>query len=189
MRGGFLRLAKKIRKKTLGYYIGNGLIIGGLLLLLSIYLPIIKLFLPNQNTQVISDSNFSISIPKINAYAPIIEDVDAFNQTEYRKALKQGVAQAKGNPNFFFAHSSDSPWNLTSYNVVFFRLGELKAEDEIILKKDGQEIKYRVTEKKVVWPSEVEYLKVGIDKEIILQTCTPIGTSLKRLLVFAKISE
>lgn len=182
-------MATKSNKKPLGYYFGNGLIIGGLLLFLSIYLPIIKLFLPIQNNPKIYNSNYTISIPKINAYSPIIPDVDPFNETEYRKALKQGVAQAKGNSNFFFAHSSDSPWNLTSYNIVFFRLGELKSGDAIFIKKDGVEKKYLVKDKKVVWPSAVKYLESGSNEEIVLQTCTPIGTSLKRLLVFAQVQK
>jgi LPXTG-site transpeptidase (sortase) family protein len=40
--------------------------------------------------------------------------------------------------------------------------------------------------KKTVWPNEVKYLKEDQGDILILQTCTPIGTALQRLLVFAK---
>ncbi|EKD90923.1 MAG: sortase family protein [uncultured bacterium] len=176
-----------MKKRPWNYYAGNGLIIFGLLLLLTIYLPIIKLFLPLPHAAAdFSDTNNTILIPKINAYAPVIKEVDAFNEAEYRAALKKGVAQAKGIPNFYFAHSSDSPWNLTSYNTVFLRLGELKNGDEIVIKDEGVEKKYKVVDKKIVWPSDVKAVTQLSGDKLILQTCTPIGTSLKRLLIFAE---
>lgn len=174
-------------KKPLNYYIGNGLIIFGLLIILTIYIPIIKLFLPlPQAVADFSDTSNTISIPKINAYAPVIKEVDPFNEVEYRAALKKGVAKAKGIPNFYFAHSSDSPWNLTSYNTVFLRLGELKNGDEIIILDNEEEKKFRVVDKKIVWPSDVKAVTEFSEDKLILQTCTPLGTSLKRLLVFAE---
>lgn len=87
---------------------------------------------------------------------------------------------------FIFAHSSDSPWNITSYNTVFFRLGELKSGDLIEVKYDGQDFKYSVSHSIEIWPNEVEALTKNSEDQLILQTCTPVGTSLKRLLVFAK---
>lgn len=44
----------------------------------------------------------------------------------------------------------------------------------------------RCMTKKTVWPNEVKYLKEDQGDILILQTCTPIGTALQRLLVFAK---
>lgn len=132
-----------------------------------------------------------ITIPKIHAQAPIIYNVDPYNQTEYGEALKRGVAQAKGTalPGenetvFIFAHSSGNPLEITKYNTVFLRLGELKKNDEIIINKDNKIYKYKVMEKKVVWPTETKYLEQK-ENQLIIQTCWPIGTSLKRLLVFA----
>lgn len=138
----------------------------------------------------------SISIPKISAYAPLIDNVDPWNGTEYRKALRSGVALASGfskpgqsGTAFAFAHSSDSPWNITSYNTVFFRLGELKSGDEIQVNYNGQYFKYTVSYLIEVWPNEVEAVTKGDGDQLILQTCTPVGTSLRRLLVFAKLKN
>lgn len=175
------------------------LIGSSLLLFLVIYLPVIKAYLPfssfdtRDTAQVTSDSH--IKIPKINATAPIIDSVDPWNETEYRQALKKGVALASGfskpgqpGNTFIFAHSSDSFWNITSYNTVFFRLGELKSGDEIFIKYDGADYKYSVSHSVEVWPNEVEAITKATGDQLILQTCTPVGTSLKRLLVFAKQS-
>lgn len=135
-----------------------------------------------------------ISIPKINAYAPLVDDVDPWNETEYREALTKGVAIAKGfskpgqkGTTYIFAHSSDSPWRISSYNTVFFRLGELKEGDEIETYYNGQAYQYTVSHSIEVWPDEVEAITKTQTDQLILQTCTPIGTSLKRLLVFADL--
>lgn len=159
--------------------------------MLFIYLPILKAYLPAKPETVI-DSNLSILIPKINAYAPLVDNVDPWNEKEYREALKSGVAIAKdfSKPGqsgtvYIFAHSSDSPWNISSYNTVFFRLGELNRDDLIDINYSGKNYKYKVSHSIEVWPGEVEALTKASGNQLILQTCTPIGTSLKRLLVFA----
>jgi len=164
-----------------------------LLLLIFIYYPIISLYLfpPKIDSEVLTKS-FYIEIPKVNIASQIIPNVDPFNETEYRKALEKGIAHAKNTPlpgekgsTFLFAHSSDSPWRITRYNVAFFRLPELGKGDQIIIVRDGRVFKYRVIEKKTVWPNEVSYLLDTKKTQLILQTCVPIGTSLRRLLVFA----
>lgn len=164
-----------------------------LLLLIFIYYPLINLYLfPNRQTNNIIDKSFYIEIPKINVKSSIIKNVDPFNEKEYRTSLEKGIAQAKGTvlpgeegTTFLFAHSSDLPWRITRYNVVFFRLPELKRGDPIIIFRNGKEFKYKVSDKKTVWPNEVNYLLDTKKNQLILQTCVPIGTSLKRLLIFA----
>ncbi len=137
--------------------------------------------------------DFAISIPKIHAYAPIIKNVDPLNQKIYNEALKKGVAHAK-NTSFpgekgtiyLFAHSSGSPWELTRFNTIFLRLGELKKGDEVFIDYEGKLYTFTITDRKEIWPTETKYLENTKKDQLIIQTCTPIGTSLKRLLVFAK---
>jgi sortase A len=139
------------------------------------------------------DSNFSVVIPKIGANARIIPNVDSSNEREYSEALKHGVAQAQGTAYpgegghiFLFAHSTDYWWNVTSYNAVFYLLGKLIKGDDINVFYKGERFVYRVIESKIVDPSEVEYITRKTNKEFLtLQTCWPLGTTFKRLLVFA----
>ncbi len=188
----FLAKHRKIRNPLM-YYLSNLLIVVPLIVLLNIYLPIIWLYLPIPKTQPpLTDTSFYIDIPKIEAKVSIIPEVDAFNKDEYTQALQKGVAQAKGTklPGekgliYLFAHSYDSPFRMTSYNTAFFRLGQLNEGDNIYIYRNGKKYTYRVSAKKVIWPNEVKYLTGNNNDELILQTCTPIGTSLKRLLVFA----
>lgn len=175
------------------------------LMLFYIYFPILKLYIfPPTRQLKITNQSFYIEIPKIKVTSPIIANVDPFNEKEYRNVLEKGIAHAKGTKlpgelgtSFLFGHSSDLPWRLTRYNTVFLRLGELEKGDEIVIGREGKVYRYKVTDKKTVWPSEVQYLIDASQSsrnesrlnrgKLILQTCTPIGTSLMRLLVFAEL--
>lgn len=140
------------------------------------------------------DPEYSLVIPKIGANAPVIPNVNAADREEYLEALKSGVAHAQGTAfpgegghMFLFAHSTDSLWNVGTYNAVFYLLYKLEEGDEINLFYEGQRYIYRVTGKQIIDPSEVEYLTRKTDKEFLtLQTCWPPGTTLKRQLVFAE---
>lgn len=168
-----------------------------LFLLAFIYYPLIGLYIfPSKPDSSILKDNFYIEIPKINVLSKVIEDVDSINESVYIKELEKGVAQAKGTslPDekgsmFLFAHSSDAPWRITKYNTAFFRLPELKEGDDIKIGYKGKIYKYKVTDAKTVWPEEIQYLQNVSGERLILQTCVPVGTSLKRLLVFAKPSQ
>lgn len=138
------------------------------------------------------DSEYRVTIPSLKIQAPVIINIDPFNRKEYTEALTRGVAQAKETalPNepgthYLFAHSSDAPWRLSRYNTAFFRLNRIKQGDPIYLDYEGTRHIFVVRETKTVWPSETHYLTDTTLNQLILQTCTPIGTDLQRFLVFA----
>lgn len=180
-------------EKGILFNIGNLLILSSLIMAFVIFYPLLStyFFPPEVKSQNELKGNF-ITVPKIKAQAPLILDVDPWNEAVYKEELKKGVAHAKNTPlpgesgrSFIFAHSSGNPLEQTNYNTVFLKLGELENGDIIEIKRDGKVYKYGVTQKKVVWPSEIEYLEETGPDGIVVQTCWPIGTSLKRLLVFA----
>lgn len=175
--------------------VGNILIAASLLGLVFIYYPLIKeFFFPPVYTQSQKESlEFSVEIPSIKVFSKVIANVDPFDQGEYIESLKDGVAHAsnssfpgEGKTVYLFAHSSDVPWRITRYNTAFFKLGNTKIGDEIIVRNEGEKFVYKIFDKKEVWPDEIEYLTEDQGDMLILQTCTPVGTALKRLLVFAK---
>jgi LPXTG-site transpeptidase (sortase) family protein len=192
-----LGIIPTMKYKSLSYYIGNLLILVSFIGFLYIFYPIIQIYLfPPTIQQNLPEVGTFITIPKIHAQSPVIEDVDPTNQAIYDEALKHGVAQAKGTalPGqkgtvYLFAHSSGPVWDLTHFNTIFLRLGELQKGDMIYIKRNGKDFVYRVRELKTVNPSNVSYLTNAKRTQLILQTCTPIGTSLYRLLVFADPSN
>jgi sortase A len=140
------------------------------------------------------DPYFSIYIPKIDAKANVIPNVDTGNPADYLEALKKGVAHAKGT-NFpgqgkliyIFSHSTDSPLNFARYNAVFYLLNQLQKGDTITVFFLNQEYDYQVTDEYITSPGDTSWLTdAGNGEELILQTCDPPGTSLRRLLVIAK---
>ncbi len=184
---------KKHQKRLILRNIGNLLMLIPLLILLYIYYPLIFIYIDPPVIKEVPKKGVFIEIPKIHAQAPIIENVNPWIESEYQSKLQKGVAHAKGTSQiastsgtiFLFAHSSDLPWRITRQNSAFYKIGELQKNDKIYLVKNGKRYEYLVTDKKTVWPNETSYLKDTKKTQLILQTCTPIGTSLQRLLVFA----
>ncbi len=139
-------------------------------------------------------AQFGLIIPKIGANVAIFPNVDAGNPEKYLPILQKGVAHAAGTvfPGvggniYLFAHSTDAFWNVGRYNAVFYLLKELTNGDEIDVFYNGVRHKYIVYNKSIADPSEVKYLTDVIPYErLTLQTCWPPGTTLKRLLVFAR---
>lgn len=143
------------------------------------------------------DTNFGVVIPKINANARIIANVDPGKYSEYIEALKKGVAHAAGTVfpgqvgnSFLFAHSVGNFWEVSRWNAVFYLLRELNAGDEVDIFYQGRRYIYVVYDKKVVEPIDVGYLNAQANFPMLtLQTCWPPGTTLKRLLVFARLKS
>jgi len=147
----------------------------------------------SQVSEGVPDPGFSIVIPKIEAKAEVVPNVDFTNQTAYSEALKAGVAHAygssfpgEGETIWFFAHSTDSPWHIEKYNAVFYLLRKLEPKDQIIVFFNGKRFIYQVDKKMVIEPSDVSFLEDVGEERLILQTCWPPGTTLKRLIVIAK---
>jgi LPXTG-site transpeptidase (sortase) family protein len=139
-------------------------------------------------------TEFGLVIPKIGVNAEVFANVDADNPKEYLPLLTKGVAHAKGSvlPGgegnvFIFAHSSDTPTNITRYNAVFYLLSKLEPEDEIIIYFSERKYLYKVIEKKTIPPEVLDStLRSLKGKTLTLQTCTPPGTTINRLLVIAE---
>lgn len=140
------------------------------------------------------DPYFSIYIPKMNAKANIIPNVDAGNSNAYLEALQDGVAHASGTgfPDqnkliYLFSHSTDSPLNFARYNAIFYLLRRLEKGDRVIIYFMDEQYEYVVSEKLITNAKDTSWLKdKGIGEYLVLQTCDPPGTSLRRLIVVAK---
>lgn len=139
-----------------------------------------------------------ITIPAINVDEPVVFNVDPNDSKAYTSALKRGIAHASstafpgtglsaqaGGLGYYFAHSS-TPAFITQFNAVFYLLGKLKPGDEVYIWHEGKRTDYMVTRSIITDPNDVSFLHDAYEAEtIVLQTCWPPGTTLKRLLVFA----
>ena len=138
-------------------------------------------------------TDFHLLIPSLDISAPVIADVDGGNKDAYFKALQGGVAHFKdtakpgeGSNIFIFGHSSYYLWDPGKYKKIFAHLEDIKVGDEVDLWYQSYEYKYKVTETKVVEPSDVSVLKPTPEEQLTLMTCVPVGTDKNRLIVIAK---
>ena len=123
-----------------------------------------------------------------------IRDAPVFSSTG-RSALENGVAHLPGTS---FPWSGGAQRNVylaahrlgyegTGSRLIFYRLNKLTEGDEVVLEdRDGRKYSYRVTETFVVSPGEDWVTGQVRGRDIVtLQTCTPIPTFDKRLIVRA----
>jgi len=140
-------------------------------------------------------------IPAININVPIVEasdaalrrrDFDMFDE-DIQNALKFGVVHYPGTAEpgevgnvFLTGHSSNLPWVDSNYNAVFALLPRLAIGDEYSVFYRGSLHRYRVTERFEVSPKDVSVLAQPNDQRMsTLMTCTPVGTTLRRLIIRA----
>ncbi len=140
-------------------------------------------------------------IPKLKLNVPIvIPEVEALVAEDWKKleediqgALQDGVVHypgtaRPGKPGNFFVtgHSSYYPWAPGEYKSVFARLHDLNVGDEYWVFYNGDRHRYVIQSEKEIKPSDVSVLDQPIDKRIsTLMTCTPVGTTLRRLILTA----
>lgn len=139
-----------------------------------------------------SDSTPKVIIPKINVEIPVVYDEPSVDEKAVENALERGVVHyaTTSNPGetgntVLFGHSSNNILNKGKYKFAFVLLSRLEVGDTFYLTRNGTRYAYRVYEKKIVKPTEVDVLNAHADKPAIatLITCDPPGTSLNRLIV------
>lgn len=143
-----------------------------------------------------------VIIPKLNLNIPLVtpsyQNLLAENwpgvEEDIQDALQHGVVHYPGTArpgqagNFFVTgHSSYYPWAAGKYKNVFARLHELDIGDEYWVYYGGDKHRFVVRQKEEVKPSNVRVLDQPLDKRTAtLMTCTPVGTTLRRLIVTAE---
>lgn len=155
-----------------------------------------------QNIIIDPNSNFAVGpsprliIPKINVDVPVLYDVGNDYNSQLA-AMTKGVAQfaipgASSHPGqvgntVISGHSSNDLLDSGDYKFIFAQLEKLNIGDTIYANYQSKRYTYTITKKEVVTPSEVDKLVYTTTKPILtLITCTPIGTSINRLLVTAE---
>ncbi len=149
-----------------------------------------ELFPPDMRLEI--PSLFSGTIPVKNVEK---QDFDFKNyyssENEIQKALRDGVVHYPftatpdqyGNV-FITGHSSYYPWDKGHYKDIFALLHKLEVGDEYVLYFGEKKYIYRVTDHFEVEPDDISVLNQPVDKKIsTLMTCTPVGTTLRRLIV------
>jgi len=137
-----------------------------------------------------TDTTYYLSIPKLK----IKDAVVAVNSMDLKKSLiqypKTALPGQLGN-SVIFGHSVlPQFFNSKSYLTIFSTLYRLKVGDEIQVTLSNVDYKYKVEEMFEVQPTELSVLDQRFDgKYLTLITCSPPGTTLRRLVVKAVIED
>lgn len=77
----------------------------------------------------------------------------------------------------------------TTYGAPFFRLDELKVGDTIRLVARNGTFSYKITESKIVAPTDLTVVVPSDDSRLTLTTCHPRFSARQRLIVVASLVE
>jgi len=150
-------------------------------------------------TFAVAPPDHRLIIPKIVVNVPIVEPSDAALRREdwgtfdrdLQQALRKGVVHYPGTAKpgqrgnaFYTGHSSYYPWDPGRYKDVFARLPDLRVGDAYVVYRRGRAHHYRVASVAEVMPEDTSVLEQPHEEQVsTLMTCTPVGTTLRRLIV------
>ena len=150
----------------------------------------------------IAPTDNRLVIPKLGKSVPLIsmscEHIEGEDWNELEKqiqdSLRGGVVHYPGTAKpgqygnvFMTGHSSYYPWDPGKFKDVFATLSKLEVGDRYYVYYDQIKYTYEIVDKKEVQPSNVEVLYQPQDEKVsTLMTCTPVGTTLRRLIITAE---
>jgi len=126
----------------------------------------------------------SLVVPKINVKAPIIFE-PSLAEPQILKALERGVihyantaSPGETGNTVIFGHSSNDWWEAGDY--------KLAPGDRFTIDYQGVRYTYEVTGSRIVDATDMSVLNQTAEPTATLVTCSPPGTSWRRLVVSAK---
>lgn len=137
---------------------------------------------------------FYITIPKLDIEKAAIEtNAKTLSPDEALGHYKGSALPGEVGNSFIYGHSV-LPWfyNPKNYKTIFSTLDELEIGDEFFIEYQGRKLNYIVEGKRELKPELVnplEAIKPAYLNEstMVLMTCSPPGTKLKRLMIDAKL--
>jgi LPXTG-site transpeptidase (sortase) family protein len=149
-------------------------------------------------------SEMRLEVPKVlEGSVPIRNvDVEKFNfadlyasENKIQEALREGVVRYPftANPDqfgnvFITGHSSYYPWDKGRYKQIFALLHKLEPGDQYFIFFKGKKYTYQVYDIFEIQPDDISVLAQPEELHMsTLMTCTPVGTTLRRLVVQADL--
>lgn len=134
---------------------------------------------------------YSLSIPSQQIIKAKVSAVDF----DLSKHLVQYFSTSK-NPtdrgtSVIFGHSTLPQWfNPDDYTTIFAHMHKIKNDDEIIITVEGKDYRYKVFSISILESNDPNIFSQSFDNSYItIITCTPPGTTWKRLVVRASLQN
>ncbi len=133
-----------------------------------------------------------VALPNESARLPLMYS-GTLDEDEIQELLKRGavvlpLGVAFGEPGnvVITAHSSGTA-AFGPFRFAFAKLSELNIGDEFSITTPKATYRYRVYDKQIVWPHQVDKLPKDERSTVTLVTCWPLWTNFKRLLVNSEL--
>lgn len=134
--------------------------------------------------------SYTLSIPTLGIKDALVSTAD--NELEKHLVNYGGTAIPPDNGNaVIFGHSTlPQLFHSEDYKTIFATLYKLKVKDEFSVNVSGIVYTYKVSSIIVVEPSDTSIFGQDYnDSHVTLVTCTPPGTTWKRLIIKAKLEK
>ena len=151
------------------------------------WFPNLNLEKQNKNQNI---SSYMLSIPSLGIYDATVSTVDYDLAKHLVNYPGTEIPPRNGN-SVIFGHSTlPQLFNPKDYKTIFATLYKIKVGNEIFVKSSGVLYKYRVYSIIVVDPQDTSIFAQNYDNSYLtLVTCTPPGTTWKRLIVKTRLEK
>ncbi len=137
-----------------------------------------------------SVSAYFLSIPKINIENAIVSTVDTDLTTHLVHFPGTATPPERGTAAIFGHSTLPQLYDSKNYKTIFANILELKINDDIIVSTKNTIYSYKIFDIVVTDPEDTSYLTQSYDASYIyIVTCTPPGTTWKRLIVKARLEN
>lgn len=137
-----------------------------------------------------SIASYKLSIPKLTIKDAIVSTVDNDLSIHLVNYAGTGIPPQKGNAVIFGHSTLPQLFNSKDYKTIFATAHTLRIGDEVIAEVEGVMYKYRIFNISVVDPEDTSiFTQTYEDSYLTLVTCTPPGTTWKRLILKSRLEK
>lgn len=135
-------------------------------------------------------SSYNISIPKLNVKDANVSTIDNLLDNHLVNYQGTAIPPDKGNAVIYGHSTLPQLFNPKDFKTIFATLHTIKVGDEIFVDTDNMIYRYVIFEITIVSPDDTSIFTQNYnDSYITLVTCTPPGTTWKRLIVKARLEK
>lgn len=134
---------------------------------------------------------FFLTIPSLNIYQAKVKSDDFDLSKHLVEYFTTSQNPTHKGTSVIFGHSTLPQWfDPKNYTTIFARLHLMKEGDEMTITVNGREYRYRVFAISIMDTTDPNIFSQSFDNSYItLVTCTPPGTTWKRLIVRASLQS
>ncbi len=143
-----------------------------------------------QGTSKASIATYKISIPKLKIADAVVSTVDNDLSQHLVQYGGTTVPPEKGTAVIYGHSTLPQLYKEGDYTTIFAHIHTMTTGDEIIVTVNNKQYTYKIYSVTITDPTDTSFFQQNFDGNyLILVSCTPPGTTWKRLLLHAKLQQ